>query len=91
MPFYADVHAHRELPIAVLLANLRAARTGHLGPAGVRPVDYYLAADGSITCITEAPDAAAVRRFHAALGLPCARVRLVPPPSEPQASDEQTY
>ena len=83
MPFFADVHPGGEVPIAALLANLDAARTSQLGPAGVRRVDYCLGAGGTITCVTEAPDAAAVRQFHAALGLPCHRVRRAAPPSEP--------
>jgi hypothetical protein len=83
MPFFADSHPVGEVPIEVLLATLGAARAGQLGSAGVRPVDYGLGAGGRITCIVEAPDAAAVRQFHAALGLPCHRVRPIAPPSEP--------
>ena len=83
MPFFADVHPGGEVPIAVLVAWLDAARARQLGPGGVRPVDYCLGAHGSIMCVAEAPDVAAVRQFHAALGLPCHRVRRVAPPSEP--------
>jgi hypothetical protein len=87
MPFFADVHPGGEMPLAVLEANLRAARAGQVGPAGVRPVDYRLGAGGSITCVVEAPDAAAVRQFHAALRLPCRRLRSVAPPNEPPATE----
>ena len=83
MPFFVDAHPAREVPIKVLLANLKAARAGQADPTGVRPVDYCLGSGGRVTCILEATDAAAVRQFHAAVGLPCRYVRQVAPPSEP--------
>ncbi len=83
MPFFADAHPCGEVPILVLLANLNAACAGQVGPAGVRPVDHCVGAGGRLTCIVEAPDAQAVRQFHAALGVPCRHVRQVKPPSEP--------
>jgi hypothetical protein len=92
MPFFADVHPHGEMPIPMLLANVWAARTSQqVAPASVRRADYYLAADGSITCVMEAPDAAAVRQFHAALCLRCRHVRAVPAPNEPALNDGQAY
>ncbi len=83
MPYFADAHPCGEVPIAVLLANLNAACASQVGPAGVRPVDYCLGAGGRITCIVEAPDAEAVRQFHAARGLPCRYVRQVALPNKP--------
>jgi Protein of unknown function (DUF4242) len=83
MPFFADVHPGGEVPIEVLLAALRAACASRRDPAGVRPVDYYVGTGGRITCVVEAPDAAAVRQLHATLGLPCRHIRQVPPPSDP--------
>ena len=83
MPFFADIHPGGEVSIEVLVAALRAACARRLGPAGARPVDYHVGTDGRLTCVVEAPDAAAVRHLHAALGLPCRHIRQVPPPSEP--------
>ena len=68
MPFFADVHPDGEMPAAVLLAILRAARTGQQGRAGVRPVEYYVGAGGRITCVVEAPSASDVRQFHGGAG-----------------------
>jgi hypothetical protein len=41
---------------------------------GVRQIDLFHNPDGAVYCLLDAPDAAAVRGRHAALGVPCGDV-----------------
>jgi hypothetical protein len=43
----------------------------------VRQIELYHNADGQVYCLLEAPDADAVRKHHAALGVPCGDVHRV--------------
>jgi len=44
---------------------------------GVRQVELFHNAEGKVYCLLDAPDAEAVRKHHAALGVPCGDVHEV--------------
>jgi hypothetical protein len=77
MPLFLDSHHGADLPVDVIRAFLRAARTSAADAFGVRPLDLYCGDDGRVFCIVAAPDEAAVRQHHAAQGVVCRRVRRV--------------
>jgi len=43
----------------------------------VRQVELYHNADGQVYCLLDGPDEDAIRKHHAALGVPCADVHQV--------------
>ena len=49
---------------------MEAIASGQADPFGVKPVNMYAAADGQAYCVTEAPDAEAIRKSHQAAGVP---------------------
>lgn len=77
MPQFMDFHADLKLPQAAIdqiAADTAAKRSDQFG---VRQVELFHNADGQVYCLLEAPDAEAVRRHHAALGVPCGEVHQV--------------
>jgi hypothetical protein len=77
MPRFMDYHADLQLPQAAieqLRADTQAQRHDEFG---VRQVELYHNHDGNVYCLLEAPDAEAVRKHHAALGVPCGDVHQV--------------
>lgn len=78
MPIFLDSHHGAELPLDVIRAFLRAARSGSTDDFGVTALDLYCGDDGRVFCVLSAPDEAAVRQRHAAHGVVCRRVRRVP-------------
>lgn len=47
-----------------------AIAAGQADPFGVRIINQYAASDGQAYCVTEAPDADAIRKSHEAVGAP---------------------
>ena len=77
MALFMDFHQDLKLPaeaIAQIAEDTRAARADQFG---VRQVDLYHNADGKVYCLLEGPDEHAIRRHHAALGVPCGDVHQV--------------
>ena len=77
MPRFMDFHADLKLPTEAL-DQLRGDALAHTSDEfGVRQVELYHNHEGQVYCLLEAPDAEAVRRHHAALGVPCGDVHQV--------------
>jgi Protein of unknown function (DUF4242) len=77
MPRFMDFHPDLKLPpeaIEQLRADAQAHRQNEFG---VRQVELYYCHDGPVYCLLEAPDAEAIHRHHAALGVPCGEVHQV--------------
>jgi len=72
-----DFHDDLKLPpegIAQITEDSHAHRADEFG---VRQVELYHNAEGKVYCLLEAPDAEAVRKHHAALGVDCGPVHQV--------------
>jgi hypothetical protein len=66
-----DFHENLKLPaeaIAQIAEDARAARPDQFG---VRQVELYHNLEGQVYCLLEGPDEDAIRKHHAALGVPC--------------------
>jgi Protein of unknown function (DUF4242) len=77
MPQFMDYHDDLKLPeeaVAQITADAKADKADEFG---VRQVELYHNADGKVYCLLDAPDEDAVRRHHAALGVPCGDVHPV--------------
>jgi hypothetical protein len=77
MPQFMDFHADLKLPPEAIEELRSAAEAQKYDEFGVRQVELYHNAEGHVYCLLEAPDAEAVRKHHAALGVPCADVHQV--------------
>jgi hypothetical protein len=76
MPIFLDSHQGSELSLNSIRDFLRRASSATTGDRyGVRPLDLYCGAHGSVFCVVVAPDEAAVRQQHAEQGVVCRRVR----------------
>ena len=58
-------------------AALLLARGRRLDQFGVRQIELYHNGDGKVYCLLEGSDEEAIRRHHAALGVPCGDVHQV--------------
>jgi hypothetical protein len=77
MALFMDFHEDLALPaeaIAQIADDTRAARADQFG---VRQVELYHNAEGQVYCLLEGPGEDAIRRHHAALGVPCGEVHQV--------------
>ena len=77
MPQFMDFHDDLKLPaeaIAQITADTRDKRTDEFG---VRQVELYYNDEGKVYCLLEGPDEEAIRKHHAALGVPCGDVHQV--------------
>jgi hypothetical protein len=79
MPKFMDVH---EGMVGVTPEALKAAHQADLDIQGEEGVDFQHAwadpVSGMVWCVSEAPDADAVRRIHERTGHPAAQVFAVP-------------
>jgi hypothetical protein len=77
MPRFMDFHPELKLPeqdIAQIADDTRRRRADQFG---VRQVELYHNDQGAVFCLLDGPDEEAVRRHHAALGVPCGDVHQV--------------
>lgn len=77
MPRFMDFHDNLKLPEDAIDQIAREAKEAKVDQFGVRQVDLYYNAEGKVYCLTDAPDADAVRHHHAALGIDCGDVHEV--------------
>ena len=77
MPRFMDFHADLKLPLEAVMQIADDTRNERADEFGVRQVELYHNADGKVYCLLEAPDAEAVRKHHAALGVGCGPVHQV--------------
>ena len=77
MPQFMDFHSDLKLPKAAIDQIAADAAAGRADEFGVRQVELFHNSAGQVYCLLEAPDADAVRRHHAALGVDCADVHPV--------------
>ncbi len=77
MPRFMDFHPDLKLPLDAI-NQLREGAVAHTQDEfGVRQVELYHNEEGRVYCLLDAPDAEAVRKHHAALGVPCGEVHQV--------------
>jgi hypothetical protein len=72
MPMFLDHHAMPAPTPEMKEGMAERLRSGSVDEHGVKGLNVYLA-DGEAYCLTESPDADAVVRSHAALGVPIDR------------------
>jgi hypothetical protein len=77
MSLFMDFHDDLKLPPAGIAQIAEDAHAHRADEFGVRQVELYHNADGKVYCLLEAPDADAVRKHHAALGVDCGPVHQV--------------
>ena len=71
MPRFIDYHAHLpEIPPELLQKLSAEMQSGAEDDLGVKPANAFLSEDGQAWCLTEAPSAEAVYRWHEARGIP---------------------
>ena len=74
--YFIDDHRAGELPVELLRHHLRALRHAEPQRLGQAHLVAWLAGDGDLlSCVVEAPDPAAVLRWHTLQGLPCGQIR----------------
>ena len=77
VPKFMDYHDDLKLPQEAIDSITRDTKDAKTDEFGVRQVELFHNPDGKVYCLLEAPDADAVRRHHAALGVPCGDVHEV--------------
>ncbi len=77
MPLYMDFHENLQLPTEAVDQITQDAKAEKADQFGVRQVELFHNPEGKVYCLLEAPDAAAVRHHHEALGVPCGDVHEV--------------
>jgi hypothetical protein len=77
MPQFMDFHDDLKLPDAAVQQITEEAKAGKSDEFGVRQVELFHNPEGKVYCLLEAPDEEAVRKHHAALGVPCGDVHPV--------------
>jgi hypothetical protein len=77
MAKFMDYHPDLRLPARALMQIAEDTRNGVFDQFGVRQLELYHNAEGRVYCLLEGPDEDAIRRHHAALGVPCGDVRRV--------------
>ena len=69
MPKFMDYHGDLKLPAETIASFAKGTRAGTIDEFGVRQIELYHNPEGKVYCLLEAPDAEAVRKHHAALGV----------------------
>lgn len=77
MPRYMDFHPDLKLPAEAIEQIAEDTRNEKADQFGVRQVELYHNAEGSVFCLLDGPDKDAIRQHHAALGVPCGDVHEV--------------
>jgi Protein of unknown function (DUF4242) len=77
MPKFMDSHQDLKLPAEAIEQIADDARHVRSDQFGVRQLELYYNHEGAVYCLLEGPDADAIRRHHAALGVPCGDVHQV--------------
>ncbi len=77
MPKFMDYHEDLKLPQEAIEQITQGTQDGALDEFGVRQIELYHNADGNVYCLLEGPDEEAIRKHHAALGVPCGDVHRV--------------
>ncbi len=77
MPQFIDFHPDLKLPPEAINQLREGAAANTHDEFGVRQVELYHNEEGHVYCLLDAPDAEAVRKHHAALGVPCGEVHQV--------------
>ena len=77
MPLFMDFHPDLKLPDSAIDQIATDAAAGHADQFGVRQVELYHNPAGQVYCLLDAPDADAVLKHHAALGVDCGDVHPV--------------
>ena len=77
MPRYMDFHPDLKLPPEAIDQIADDTRHGRADEFGVRQIDLFHNDEGTVFCLLEGPDDEAIRRHHAALGVPCGDVHQV--------------
>jgi hypothetical protein len=77
MPRFMDFHEDLTLPAEAITQIADDARNARVDDFGVRQIELYHSPDGRVYCLLEGPDEDAIRRHHAALGVPCGDVHQV--------------
>jgi hypothetical protein len=72
-----DFHDELKLPNEAIQQITQDTKDAKVDEFGVRQVELFHNPEGKVYCLLEAPDADAVRRHHAALGVPCGDVHEV--------------
>jgi hypothetical protein len=80
MPRFMDFHQRLKLPAEAIAQIADDARHARADQFGVRQIELYHNGDGKVYCLLEGPDEEAIRRHHAALGVPCGNVHEVNSP-----------
>ena len=77
MPKFMDFHDELKLPPEAIEQITRDTKDGTADEFGVRQLELFHNPEGKVYCLLDAPDAAAVRSHHAAIGVPCGEVHEV--------------
>jgi hypothetical protein len=77
MPQFMDFHDDLKLPDEAIQQIAKDTKDEKADEFGVRQVELFHNPEGKVYCLLEAPDAEAVRKHHAALGVPCGDVHEV--------------
>ena len=72
-----DFHPDLKLPADAIDQIADDTRHGRADQFGVRQLELYHNAEGQVYCLLDGPDEEAIRRHHAALGVPCGDVHQV--------------
>jgi Protein of unknown function (DUF4242) len=72
-----DYHEDLKLPDEAIQQITQETKDHKADEFGVRQVELYHNSSGQVYCLLDAPDAEAVRKHHAALGVPCGEVHEV--------------
>jgi hypothetical protein len=77
MALFMDFHEDLKLPAEAITQIARDTRDAKADQFGVRQVELYHNAGGTVYCLLEGPGEEAIRQHHAALGVPCGDVHQV--------------
>jgi Protein of unknown function (DUF4242) len=77
MARFMDFHEDLKLPAEAIAQIADDTRNGRADQFGVRQIELYHNAGGTVYCLLDGPDEEAIRQHHAALGVPCGDVHRV--------------